>query len=318
MKALSHFFRPLIAEIVTVSITLFRLMIPVIIIVKVLEELGGVALLGTLLGPLMGLIGLPDSMGLVWAAAVFANIYAGILVLFSLGLQDSLSVAQITVLSGLLLMAHGLPIEARIAQRAGVRLRAILVVRIGGGLVFAWLLHQIYSQGDWLQQPNQMSWQPDPVDSSLQGWAQAQLESLLVVQLVIIVLLTGLRILRLLGIEKLMAWLLQPLLKLLGIGKEATSITIIGVTLGLAFGGGLLIKEAQAGHVSKRDVFASMVFLGLCHGLIEDTLLMLLLGADLSGILWMRLAFSLLVVAILSRWLDRQNPEFQQRYLVRP
>ncbi len=318
MKTLDQFFRPLVAEIVTVSITLFKLMIPVIVIVKILEELGGIELLGTLLGPIMGLIGLPESTGLVWAATAMVNIYAGILVLFSQNLQDSLSVAQITVLSGLLLMAHGLPIEARIAQRAGVRLRAILLIRIGGGFLFAWLLHLIYSQGDWLQQPVQLAWQPDPVDDSLQGWAQAQLESLLAIQVVIIVLLTGLRILRLLGIEKMMAWLLQPLLKLLGIGKEATSITIIGVTLGLAFGGGLLIKEVQAGHISERDVFASMAFLGLCHSLIEDTLLVMLLGADLSGILWMRLAFSLVVVAILSRWQDRQNPEFQQRYLVRP
>ena len=45
----------------------------------------------------------------------------------------------------------------------------------------------------------------------------------------------------------------------------------------------------------------SMAFLGLCHSLIEDTLLILLLGADLSAILWARLGFSLLVIAVLSR-----------------
>ena len=60
-----------------------------------------------------------------------------------------------------------------------------------------------------------------------------------------------------------------------------------------------------------------MAFLGLCHSLIEDTLLVLLLGADLSGILWMRLAYSLVVVAILNRWMDRRSSDFQQRYLVR-
>jgi hypothetical protein len=38
-------------------------MIPVILVVKLLEELGGVELLAAVLGPLMSMIGLPDSMG---------------------------------------------------------------------------------------------------------------------------------------------------------------------------------------------------------------------------------------------------------------
>lgn len=315
---LSTFFRELGREIYSVSITLFRLMIPVILVVKLLEELGGVELLAAVLGPLMSMIGLPDSMGLVWAATLSANIYAGMLVFFTQSQQEVLSVAQVTVVAGLLLMAHGLPIEARIAQKAGVRLGATLLVRIGGGLLFAALLNLIYSQGGWLQNPNELYWQPDPVDSSLGGWALAQVKSLLMIQLVIILLLSGLKVLRLLGVERLMTWLLQPLLRLLGIGREATSITIIGVTLGLSFGGALLIREAQAGHVSKRDVFASMAFLGLCHSLIEDTLLVMLLGAHLSGVLCLRLAFSLITIALMTRWMDRRSAAFHQRYLVHP
>ena len=67
--------------------------------------------------------------------------------------------------------------------------------------------------------------------------------------------------------------MLRPLLKLVGIGKEATTITLVGITSGIAFGGGLLIKEAHAGRVSKKDVFTSLLLLGFCHSLIEDTLL---------------------------------------------
>lgn len=95
-----------------------------------------------------------------------------------------------------------------------------------------------------------------------------------------------LRIFRVLGIEKLMHWLLSPVLKLLSIGKEASNITIIGITLGLSFGAGLLVEEARSGAISRRDIFLSVCFLCLCHSLIEDTLLILLLGADLTGILW--------------------------------
>ena len=312
------FFQELYSEIYDVSVTLFKLMIPVILVIKLLDEMGGIEWFASLLGPLMAMVGLPDSTALVWATTMATNIYAGMLVFFTQSHQESLSVAQVTVLGGLLLMAHGLPIEARIAQIAGVRMRATLLLRIGGGLVFAWLLNLIYSQGGWLQQPNELLWQPEIVEDTFLAWGVQQIKSLLMIQLIIIALLTGLKVLKQVGIEKLMAWLLQPLLRVLGIGSEATTISIVGVTLGLSFGGGLLIKEARTGQISKRDVFAAMAFLGLCHSLIEDTLLVMLLGAHISGVLWMRLFFSLLVVAVLTRWMDSKSEQFHQRYLIRP
>tara|TARA_B110000114_G_scaffold183519_1_gene224975 strand:+ start:527 stop:1408 length:882 start_codon:yes stop_codon:yes gene_type:complete len=293
-------------------------MIPIILLVKVLEEVGGIAILGQWLGPVMALVGLPQAMGLVWAATIATNIYGGIMVLYSLAGETSLTVAQVTVLSGLLLMAHGLPIEVRIAQLAGMRMRIAIITRLLGAFIFAWLLHTFYDQTQWLQQPSQMMWQPEPVAEGLNHWLLGQLKALVMIQLVIIVLLTCLRILRVVGVEKLIQWLLRPVLKLMGIGKEASTITLVGITLGLSFGGGLLIKEAHAGHVSKKDVFTSLVFLGFCHSLIEDTLLVLLLGAHLSGVLWFRLVFAFVVTCAMSYWLTKVSPKFQQKYLLRP
>jgi hypothetical protein len=318
MLSTRPFFKPLFDEIITVSWTLFKLMIPIILLVKVLEEVGGIAILGQWLGPVMALVGLPQAMGLVWAATIATNIYGGIMVLYSLAGETSLTVAQVTVLSGLLLMAHGLPIEVRIAQLAGMRMRIAIITRLLGAFIFAWLLHTFYDQTQWLQQPSQMMWQPEPVAEGLNHWLLGQLKALVMIQLVIIVLLTCLRILRVVGVEKLIQWLLRPVLKLMGIGKEASTITLVGITLGLSFGGGLLIKEAHAGHVSKKDVFTSLVFLGFCHSLIEDTLLVLLLGAHLSGVLWFRLVFAFVVTCAMSYWLTKVSPKFQQKYLLRP
>ena len=100
---------------------------------------------------------------------------------------------------------------------------------------------------------------------------------------------------------RLIHFLLAPVLRLLGIATAASNIIIVGLTLGLSFGGGLLINEARRGHIAGKDIFMSMAFLGLCHSLIEDTLLMLLLGADLSTIVFAGLAFSLLAILALSR-----------------
>lgn len=79
---------------------------------------------------------------------------------------------------------------------------------------------------------------------------------------------------------------LRPILSVLGISRETTNLTIAGITLGISFGGGLLINEAKRGHISPRDIFVAMMLLNLLHSLIEDTLLILLIGADFMTIFW--------------------------------
>lgn len=318
MLQVRQFFKELFDEIIAVSWPLFKLMIPVILIVKVLEELGGVAILGQWLGPLMAMVGLPQEMGLVWAATIATNIYGGMIVLYSFAADSNLTVAQMTVLCGLLLMAHGLPIEARIAQLAGMRLRATIIIRMLGAFAFAWLLHTFYDQNQLLQGPAVMVWQPEPIPDGLGHWLLGQLKALVMIQIIIIMLMAFLKILRVIGVEKVIQWMLKPILKLMGIGKEATTITLVGITLGLAFGGGLLIKEANAGHVSKKDVFTSLVLLGFCHSLIEDTLLVVLLGAHLSGVLWGRILFAFIFTSAMSYWLSKVSPKFQNKHLLRP
>jgi len=135
---------------------------------------------------------------------------------------------------------------------------------------------------------------------------------------VIAVLVIFLRLLKLSGIEKLLMLILKPLLNILGLSEKTTSITIIGITLGLTYGGGLLINEAKKGTISKLDILGSLSLLALCHSLIEDTLLIMLLGADLSGILYARVIFSLIVIAIFVRIIKRFHQKFLTKYFVYP
>ena len=312
-----RFFAELYRDIIAVSIPLFRLMIPTIIIVKALAEIGAIKLLGELLAPLMSVLDLPETMGLVWATTIITNIYGGLIVLYNLTDPGSFSTAQMTVLGSLMLMAHGLPIEGRIAQRTGVRMRSVILLRIGGGYLMAWLLHLWYSTADYLQTSARVFWQPQNQPDNFWHWTLGQIEGLIAIQLIIIVLMTLLKLSKMIGVERLIQATLRPLLKLIGIGKEATTITLIGVTLGLAFGGGLLIKEAQSGKVSKRDIFAAVTLLGFFHSVIEDTLLVMLIGAHLTGILWFRLAFAVLMTWLMVKVMDRSSEQFRQRHLVR-
>lgn len=307
----------LIKEIFSISYNLFKLMIPIITIVKIIEELGGIKYIAMILEPLMESVGLPASMGLVWATTMITNIYGGMIIFITT--PETLSVAQVTILGSMMLLAHALPVEVRIAQKAGVRVLFTLLLRIGGALLLGFLLHKIYSSGDYLSQTNNALWKPQIVtDDSLLAWIISQIKTLWQVFLVISVLVVFLKLLKLSGIEKLLMLILKPLLRILGLSEKTTSISIIGITLGLTYGGGLLINEAQKGEISKADVFGSLSLLALCHSLIEDTLIIMLLGADLSGILYFRLVFSLVLIALIIRLVKQLNNTTFTRYFVYP
>lgn len=316
MQAAKRFFKELTRDIFDVTFTLFKIMIPIIIIIKVIEEIGGIALLSHWLSPIMELVGLPKELGLVWATTMLTNIYAGLIIVINLDMQ--LSVAQVSILGSMMLLAHSLPIEAAIAKKAGVNLIATLIIRIGGSLLLAWLLNISYQFGEILNQPAVTLWQAEnTIDTSYLSWGVEQIKNLGAIFIVIAALLFTLKVLKALGIEKLMAILLRPFLRILGITKEATNLTIIGITLGLSFGGGLLINEAKRGHISARDIFTAMMLLNLLHSLIEDTLLIMLIGADFYTIFWGRLVFSVLIVAILTQLIKRLDDRFCERYFYR-
>ena len=297
---------------------LIKIMVPVLLIVRVIELLGWIEVLGEFIEPLMGMVGLPGETGLVWMANMFGNIYAGMAVFYQLGLAGQLTIAQVSVLGALMLLAHSLPIEVMIARATGVSVWFTLLLRIGGALVLGMMLHITYSYFYLLQEPAPMLWQPQITSSTWINWFATQGKTLVAALLIITGLTLLIRVLRFIGVEKIIHALLSPVLRILGISIKASNIMIIGLTLGLSFGGGLLIKEARSGKVDAKDVFLTMAFLGLCHSLIEDTLLILLLGADLTTALWVRLAFSLLVIVALARIANRVSTQKQRWFYRRP
>jgi hypothetical protein len=290
-----------ILEVWLIFWSLLKIMLPVLIVVRFIEIMGWITLLGEAISPLMGWVGLPGEMGLVWVTAMVSNLYAAMAIFYQLGGTEQLTIAQVSILSGMMLVSHGLPVEAMIAKATGVTLWFTLLLRIGGSIIFGLMLHHSYSGLDALQAPMSSLWQPAASNSDWLSWLTLQTKTLSAALLVIAGLTLTIHLLRYLGIEKVIHYMLSPLLRLLGIGMKATNIIVVGLTLGLSFGGGILIREAKSGEIDGKDIFLTMAFLGLCHSVIEDTLLMLLLGADLSAILWARLVFGIIIIALLAR-----------------
>ncbi len=299
--------RSVLTESIRVYGVLLKILIPALIVVKVLQELGALQLIGAFLAPVMALTGLPAELGIVWATTLLTNMFSGIVVFVGMAGDLSLSVEQVTVLGSLMLIGHSIPIEGAIARRAGVPWWVTIVLRVGGALVLGSILHLVYTQFNLLQAPANIVWNMTDKDDSLSGWLFAQLKTLVIIYFVILSLIVLLNTLRLLGLERIIHIGLVPVLRLLGIGRTAANVTVVGVALGLSYGAGLLIRDLDNGVMSRRDAYLALCFLGLLHSVIEDTLIIMALGADLSGILWARIIFSFAIAAILARMLKPEK-----------
>lgn len=300
-----------------ISVELYKIMVPILIVVKILQELNLIAWVALPLAPVMELVGLPGEMGLVWATAMINNIYSCMIVFVSLAASQTMTTAQVTVLGVMILVAHGLPIELQVVRKSGPALWFQAVLRIGGALLLGWLLARIYAWGGWLQEPNLLLWKPEATDPDLLSWAVSQLKNLVMVFVIITALSAVMQIFNAIRLTDFCVWLLSPVLRLLGIGRAAGPLTIVGMIMGLSYGGGMIMHEAHSGKVASRDVFASLSLMGLAHSVFEDTLLMIVLGGHVSGLLWARVLFALVAVAILARVVERLGDGFFYRYLFR-
>lgn len=299
-----------------VSYDLFKVLVPLIILIKIFTVYGFIHYVAMPLEPLMRLTGLPPELGLAWATGLVINGYSGVLIFISLvpGLEP-LTVAQTTTFAILLLMAHSLPMEGRIAQQCGISGMANSVIRLVMAIITAFLFSYFADVFNLFTEPSTMAFQPRVSPVGLSGWALNEARNLASIFCIIYVVMLGQRFLKYFRISDLLGYLLSPVLRLLGMGPAAATTVIVGFCMGLLYGSGIIIKEARSGALTQGEVFSAVTLMALSHALIEDTFLMMLIGASLWGILAMRLGMSLLAGILLNLFYVRLR---QNRKVVTP
>ncbi|WP_417831526.1 nucleoside recognition protein [Terasakiella sp.] len=316
MKALFNWVKKPFCDSLTLYWELLKVMVPIMILVRIAVEFGLIEYVSIVFTPFMDLVGLPPEAGIVWTTAMLVNIYAGMVALVALLPEAPMSVAQITVLGTMILIAHSLPIEQRIVQKSGPSLIATTALRIVGAMTLGAILNIVYTSFDMLQENGVISWLPSTqADASWQQWVVDSVISLFSIFWIIFALVLLLKILDLLKVTDLISKALSPLLGLMGISSNAIPVTMIGVMLGLGYGGALILREAKEGKMSSQDIFLSLSFMCLFHSALEDTILILALGADLSGILFARLLFAFLVLLVLSKLIKSLPQPVFERFL---
>ena len=308
----NNFFKNLFKEIKDVTIPLYKILIPFVFIIKFLEIIGVVDLITKIFEPLMGVIGLPATLGIIWVTALVVNIYASLILFLNLLPALDVTVAQITILSVAILLCHNLIVESAISKSAGVSFLFTVFYRLFSALITCWFLNLIYTHFNYLNQPFVTTFSIEPPKPGLLLWLKDQILYLFYIFIIVVVLITLLEILKLIGVENFLKKILIPPLRFFGISDSAMNIIIVGITIGLQFGGGILIKEVKSAKIDKQSVFLSILMINLIHAMIEDTLLMLAVGGHYSGVIFARIIFGLSISLLMLKIYEKYNLFFEK------
>ena len=299
MKNFQKILHNILSETSKIFWILFKVILPVVVIIRFLELMGAIPYLAKFLEPLTGFIGIDGSLGLVWMAAILVNIYAGMAAFASLQAIFDYSVAETTILGLIILIAHSLPIEVAIARQSRVSAIFNLLFRFINAIIAGKILNLIFIKYDLFSEKNISFLKAPSTTVSNIDWAILQIQNFLIIFLIIFFIITTINILKYLGIWQIIINILRAPLSYLGMSDKVANIILIGLTLGISFGGGFLIEESKKNNISKKDILLSLSFLSLCHSIIEDTILILLLGSHISGVLFFRFIYTVIIILLM-------------------
>ena len=288
-----------VRESASICWTLFKFMVPIMVIVRLLTVMEWIAPLSALLAPIVHILGLPSEMALVWMSALLTGIYGGITALNGVHLAIPLTTAQVTVLSVVMLFAHAFPVELAICSQSGFKVLPMFAIRFGVALVTGVILNLVLTWGQWLQGPAVSFWKAAEPKGWL-SWAMGESVMLGKIFGIVLILVFSLKLFRYCGGVALLETLIRPLLRWLGLSVDAIPVLMVGMLLGISYGGGMIISEAKSEVLSGRDLVLSLVLMSLAHAVIEDTIVLHMAGASILGVLGVRVGVALLFVGVLA------------------
>lgn len=84
---------------------------------------------------------------------------------------------------------------------------------------------------------------------------------------------------------------LKPLLAPLRLPGDASIPVLAGLTVGLTYGAGVILQTAEEGRLNRNELTVVCVLLGVCHAIIEETILFTAVGVN--GLLLLLIRFGL-------------------------
>ena len=275
------------------AIWLLKLTIPVSFAVFLLDFFGILNVIAGWVAPLFKLIGLSGQASIVLITSFFTNIYSVIAVMTTLGFGSR----EGTILAVMCLISHALIVETAIQKKTGSAPWRMVLTRLSASFIAAYLLNLILPAEAITNSENVVR-SVGEFTPALTNW----LSNMLVTTLKIIILVNLLLILqKILNEFGLIKWILMPfapLLKVMGLPSSTGFLWIVANTLGLGYGGAIMINEAEEGRLSRADADLLNHNIAISHSQLEDPLLFVAVGYHLGILIWPRILLAIIFVWI--------------------
>ncbi|MFC4411499.1 nucleoside recognition domain-containing protein [Chungangia koreensis] len=265
-----------------------KVIFPITLILVMLQYTPVLPWIIELISPVMGVFGLRGDAAIPLVLGNVLNLYAGIAGILSL----ELTVKEVFILAVMLSFSHNLLIETGVALKVGVKLWVVLLVRFGLAATSAILINLFWKGGGEVAKYGFAHVEEVNPD----GWFQVFLLGLekasfgiLQLAMIVIPLMIIIQFLKDRHYLQKFSEKLTPITKVLGVQPNTSLTLVTGLTVGLAFGAGVMIQAVQEDGVSKRDATIAFIFLVACHAIVEDTLIFIPLGIPVLPLFLIRI-----------------------------
>ena len=85
-----------------------------------------------------------------------------------------------------------------------------------------------------------------------------------------------------------------------GLDERSAAPTLVGFLFGLAYGGGVIVRDVRRHELGRRQVFIMSVFLSMVHAIAEDSLIFIALGASFFWVVVYRIVWAAAVTLALT------------------
>ncbi|MBO4839872.1 MAG: nucleoside recognition protein [Bacteroidaceae bacterium] len=270
---------------------LLKLMIPISLTVALLQHWGILAWIAGYLNPLFSMMGLPGESAVLFISGAAAGTYAGVAAMMSV----HLTLRQATIVGIMILLCHALPMECTVNHKTGSNFWKMGLIRILMAFVAAMCLNLVLPE---MSTP--YLYIGAAAESSLAEvlltWAVSQIKISIMVFLIIYSLMVLQCLIEAYSLLAPLSRFLAPLMRLLGLPRNAAYMWLVGNVLGLSYGSAVMLDLEEKGQITRADANAVNYHLIMNHSMLEDTIVLAMTGVSALWILGTRMFFALVVV----------------------
>ncbi|MFI3298983.1 MAG: hypothetical protein R3Y49_04180 [Rikenellaceae bacterium] len=274
-----------------------KIMVLVTFIVVMLEWSGFLGVLSEWLTPVLEPVGLTSNGVFIFITTALANIYAGIGVMATLAVDFK----EAVILGVMGLICHNMIVETVIQSKSGASAWGMVLLRVFGAVAVGYAMNLMIAE----DYAGVLIIEPSDVDHTNFGamtteWALSMARMVPVMFCVIVGLNVVQQVLREFSVINLLSKPFVWIMAIFGLRRDSALIWLILNTLGLAYGGSIMIAERDNGDLSLRESKLLNTHIAASHSLLEDTMLYVAIGLPLFWMMVPRL-----ILAIVAVWFYR-------------